>query len=115
MNILRLKTLKRKCAHGKGQAEDCIDNLAKAQLKEAYSYIKLDSPKNAEKVRNKILVSIQELADKPERHPKDKYRANNDGSYRAFEIFKYRITYHVFNEQITILMISHTKMEPKLH
>ena len=34
-----------------------IDNLAKAQLKEAYTYIKLDSPKNAEIVKAKILAS----------------------------------------------------------
>jgi plasmid stabilization system protein ParE len=39
-----------------------IDNLAKAQLKEAYTYIKLDSPNNAEKVRAKILTSISQLA-----------------------------------------------------
>lgn len=92
-----------------------IENLAKAQLKEAYSYIKLDPPKNAEKVKAKILASIKELADKPERHSKDKYRLNNDGSYRAFEIYKYRIGYHVSQEQITIIMIRHTKMEPRVH
>lgn len=67
-----------------------IDNLAKTQLKEAYTYIKLDSPKNAERVKAKILTSIAELADKPERHAKDKYRLGNDGSYRAYEIYKYR-------------------------
>ena len=67
-----------------------IDNLAKAQLKEAYTYTKLDSPKSADKVKAKILVSIKELADHPEKYPKDKYRLNNDGSYRAFEIYKYR-------------------------
>ena len=49
-----------------------IDNLAKTQLKEAYTYIKLDSPKNAEKVRAKILAAIKELADPPEKYPKDK-------------------------------------------
>jgi plasmid stabilization system protein ParE len=92
-----------------------IDNLAKTQLKDAYAYIKLDSPKNAEKVRAKILVSIKELADHPEKYPKDKYRLNNDGSYRALEIYKYRVSYHVSQEQITVIMIRHTKMEPKSH
>jgi plasmid stabilization system protein ParE len=65
-----------------------IDNLAKTQLKEAYTYIKLDSPKNAEKVRAKILAAIKELADHPEKYHKDKYRLNNDGYYRALEIYK---------------------------
>ena len=92
-----------------------IDNLAKAQLREAYTYIKLDSPKSAEKVKAKILASIMVLTDHPEKHPRDKYRLNNDGSYRAFEIYKYRVSYHVSQEQITVIMIRHTKMEPKPH
>ncbi len=92
-----------------------IDNLAKVQLREAYTYIKLDSPKSAEKVKAKILSSINELADHPEKYPRDKYRLNNDGSYRAFEIYKYRVSYHVSQEQITVIMIRNTKMEPKSH
>lgn len=92
-----------------------IDNLAKVQLKEAYNYIKLDSPKSAEKIKAKILASIMDLADHPERYSKDKYRLNNDGSYRAFEIYKYRVSYHISQTQITVIMIRHTKMEPKSH
>jgi plasmid stabilization system protein ParE len=99
----------------KSKPKIVIDNLAKAQLKEAYNYIRLDSPKSAEKVNAKILASIRELADHPERHPKDKYRLNNDGSYRAFEIYKNRVSYHVSQEQITVIMIRHTRMEPKSH
>jgi plasmid stabilization system protein ParE len=63
----------------------------------------------------KILASIKELAGQPEKYPRDKYRLNNDGSYRAFEIYKYRVSYHVSPEQITVIMIRHTKMEPKSH
>lgn len=99
----------------KSKLKIVIDNLAKAQLKEAYTYIKLDSPKNAEKVKAKILASIKELAAYPEKYPKDKYRLSNDGYYRAFEIYKYRISYHVSPEQITVIMIRHSKMEPKSH
>jgi plasmid stabilization system protein ParE len=88
-----------------------IPTLPKSQLKEAYEFIKFDSPKNAEKVRSKILSGIMELADHPERHSPDKYRMNNDGSYRAFEI--YRISYHVSPDQITIVRVLHTKREPK--
>ena len=99
----------------KAKPKIVIDNLAKAQLKEAYSYILLDSPKNAEKVRNKILAEIQELSEYPEKYPRDKYRLNNDGSYRAFEIYKYRVTYHISPLQITVIMIRHTKMQPRLH
>jgi hypothetical protein len=51
-----------------------IDNLAKAQLREAYT-----------------------------------------GSYRAFKIYKYRVSYHVSKEQITVIMIRHTGIKPKSH
>lgn len=61
----------------------------------------------------KILASIKELAARPEKHPTDKYCLKKDGSYRAFEIYKYRISFHVSQEQITVIMIRHTKMEPK--
>lgn len=70
------------------------------------------SLQNAEKVKAKILTSIKELAMNPERHPLDKYRLNNNGSYRAYEIYKYRITYQVSAEVIHILRIRHTKMNP---
>jgi len=56
-----------------------------------------------------------ELTDHPEKHPRDKYHLNNDGSYRAFEIYKYRISYHVSQEKIIVIMLRHTKMEPKSH
>ena len=92
-----------------------IPKSPKSQLKEAYEFIKLDSPKNAEKVRSKILSAIKELTDHPERYGPDKYRMNNDGSFRAFEIYKYRISYHVSPDQITIVRILHTKKEPKTY
>ena len=90
-----------------------IANLAKLQLHEAYEFIKADSPKNAQKVRAKILSTIKKLADQPDRYSQDKYRLANDGSYRAFEVYKYRISYHVSMEQITIVRVLHTKREPK--
>ena len=90
-----------------------IDNLAKLQLKEAYEFIKLDSPQNAEKVKSEILATIKKLADHPERYHPDKYRTGNDGSYRAFELYRYRVSFHVSSAQITITRIRHTSMEPK--
>ena len=92
-----------------------IPALPKSQLKEAYDFIKFDSPKKAEKVKAKILSAIKELADHPERYSQDKYRIRNDGSYRAFEIYKYSISYHVSLDQITIVRVLHTKREPKAY
>ncbi len=92
-----------------------IDNKAKQQLRQLYDYIKKDSLHNAENVKSIILTSIKELISNPQLHPPDKYRINNDGTFRAFEIYKYRITYHVSKEQITVIRIRHTKMNPLVY
>lgn len=89
-----------------------IDDEAKKSLREAYQYIRKDSLQNAEKVKAKILASIRELPKNPERHNPDKYRLKNDGSYRAYEIYKYRITYYVAASEIRVIRIQHTKMNP---
>jgi plasmid stabilization system protein ParE len=90
-----------------------IDNEAKESLNEAYNFIKKDSLQNAENVKDKILASIKDLLKNPEKHPRDKYRFNNDKSYPAYEIYNYRISYHVSTEEIRIIRIRHTKMNPQ--
>ncbi len=89
-----------------------IDNEAKAQLRRAYQYINKDSVQNAEKVKSKILASLKTLIKNPEKYPPDKYKINNDGTFRTFDLYKYRITYHISDEQITVIRIRHTKMNP---
>lgn len=90
-----------------------IDDEAKSTLKQAYEYIKNDSLQNAEKVRKGILQSIKSIIHNPEKYPPDKYRSKNDGSYRAYEMFSYRITYHIQPTEIRVIRIWHTKMNPK--
>jgi plasmid stabilization system protein ParE len=89
-----------------------IDTEAKRSLREAYEYICRESFQNAEKVKAAILYSIKELIKNPEHHAPDKYRFDNDIAYRAYEIYKYRVTYHVSAEEIRIIRIRHTKMVP---
>jgi addiction module RelE/StbE family toxin len=89
-----------------------IDKEAKRFLREMYNYIRKDSLQNAEMLREKLLASIKELIKNPERHNPDKYRIGNDGSYRAYEIHKYRITYHISSTEIRVIRIRHTKMNP---
>jgi plasmid stabilization system protein ParE len=96
----------------KGKLKLVIDNEAKIQLREAYNYIKKESVQNAKKISNEIVDSIKDLIKNPEKHSIDKYRLNNDGSYRAYEIHKYRITYYLSHQQITVIRIRHTKMNP---
>lgn len=89
-----------------------IEKQAANSLKVAYLYIKKDSLQNAENVRSALLNAIKELSKNPEKHPPDKYRLENDGSFRAFELYKYRITYFISQFEIKVVRIRHTKMNP---
>ena len=85
---------------------------AQRQLRAAYYYIKQDSLQNAEKVRDEIIDLSIELALKPEIYPLDKYKSNNDGSYRAFELHRYRVSYRVLKDVIRIVRMRHTSRSP---
>ncbi|RZK46016.1 MAG: type II toxin-antitoxin system RelE/ParE family toxin [Pedobacter sp.] len=63
-------------------------------------------------VRASILEAIKQLGSNPHQHPPDKYRHDNDGSYRAFEIYRHRITYNVSAKQVSVIRIRHTRMNP---
>lgn len=88
------------------------DLHARVNLREAYIYIKKDSIDNAEKVRKKILTATETLSLHPKKHPADKYKINNDGSYRAFIVYRYRISYKIQETEIRIIRVRHTSMEP---
>ena len=83
------------------------------QLRKSIEYIRLDSPQNAEKVKQTILQKIKELSITLIRHRVDKYKKDNDGSFLYFEILKHRISFYVTEEEIIIVRIRHTRMSPK--
>jgi plasmid stabilization system protein ParE len=82
------------------------------QFDQAIEYIEEDSPKNADKVKKDILSRVSKLADHPQSHHSDKYKIHNDGSFRAFEIHHYRISYRYIRKEIRIIRVRHTKMNP---
>ncbi|MBA3675739.1 MAG: type II toxin-antitoxin system RelE/ParE family toxin [Chitinophagaceae bacterium] len=88
---------------------------AEKHLQKVYEFIKEDSPQNAIKVRNEIIDFSIKLAENPEVHPPDKYKQNNDGSCRAFEIFHYRISYRILENEIRIVRFRHTSRSPKTY
>jgi plasmid stabilization system protein ParE len=85
------------------------------QISAIFELISEDSPKNALKVVNDIATAAEKVIKNPEFYPPDKYKKNNDGSYRAFEKHHYRIAYKFSKNVIRILRIRHTKMEPKIY
>ncbi|MEO6636695.1 MAG: type II toxin-antitoxin system RelE/ParE family toxin [Ginsengibacter sp.] len=82
------------------------------QLEKAYNYVLADSFQNAEKLKNDILFSTRKLSVNPERYPLDKYRTGNDGTFRAYELYHYRISYRILQNEIVIVRIRHTSMKP---
>jgi addiction module RelE/StbE family toxin len=88
------------------------DKNALKYFKDAIEFIRKDSPQNAQKIKQEIKGSVLALLDHPEKHAKDKYRINNNGSFRAYELHRYRITYFVSDSEIRIVRIRHSSQEP---
>jgi len=85
---------------------------AKAELKKAYEYIALDSLQNAKMVRDTLIDLTIELPNHPEKHSSDKFKKDNDGTWRAFEKYHYRISYRILKNQIRIVRMRHTSKSP---
>lgn len=87
-------------------------DIAKNQLKEIYKYIKKDSEQSAKEVKSKILTSTKVLETGKEIYKADVFKTNNNGTYRAYVIFSYRIVYKINKTTIDILRVRHTSREP---
>ena len=87
-------------------------NSAKAELRKAFEYIALDSLQNAQMVRDTLIDLTIDLTENPEKHPLDKFKKNNDGAWRAFEKYHYRISYRIIKNQIRIVRMRHTSRSP---
>ena len=87
--------------------------MATKQFNAAIKFIKKDSEQNAEKVKITLLNKILSLEDDRWVHRRDPYKRNNDGNYLYFEILRYRIVYYASPNEIFLLRLRHTSMEPK--
>jgi plasmid stabilization system protein ParE len=89
------------------------DKIAFEHFKEIYDSLKgVKNSSYAEKVKNTILKEINELLNNPEIYEQDRFKTDNDGSYRAFEKLKYRIAYRITKTQIRVLRVRHSNREP---
>lgn len=82
-------------------------------ITKALEWISRDSTIQAERVETAILDKIAELSEHPEKHPPDKFKVENNGSYRAFETHGFRISYRHTKDTVRILRIRHVKQKPK--
>ncbi|QKJ29310.1 type II toxin-antitoxin system RelE/ParE family toxin [Mucilaginibacter mali] len=88
------------------------EKKATKELHKAYLYILLESLQNAEMVRDDIIDHTINLAKDPEKYPLDKFKKDNDGTWRAFEVHHYRISYRVTTDEISIVRLRHTSRSP---
>ncbi len=96
----------------KGGYKVVWSNLAKQQLKDIYTFIKKDSLQGANLVKNKIIESTKTLSISSVIYQADSLKNNNNGDYRAYTIYSYRITYKIDGDFILILRVRHTSCEP---
>jgi plasmid stabilization system protein ParE len=86
---------------------------AAKQLEGVYKHIAKDSILQADKVFDKIKASTNVVPENPERYPPDKYKINNKGNYRAYEIYRYRISYRITKNTIYVVRLRSTDQNPK--
>ena len=66
----------------------------------------------SERLENEILSSIKSLPKNPKIYQPDRIKTNNDGSFFAYHIDSYRISYRIINNEIRTLRIRHTSRRP---
>lgn len=69
----------------------------------------------ADKVVLQLYKSVAILSSNGLMYPLDIYKVNNDGSYHAFEVYRYRISYKISSNEIYILAVRHTAQNPLLY
>jgi plasmid stabilization system protein ParE len=95
-----------------GKRKISWDKQALHYFRETIRYIREGSPQNAEKVKKEVLEKIIALSTRPEIHNPDKYKLNNNGNYRAFELHRLRVGYLVKDNEIIIARVRNTNQEP---
>ena len=89
------------------------DKVALNNLKDIYDYLKAgNNLVYAKEVKDTILKSTKELLANPNLYEQDRFKSDNDGSFRDFEKFKYRVAYKITEKQIRILRVRHASREP---
>ena len=68
--------------------DEAIDSLYYLLLR-----IEQDSIQNAGMIANSIIEKVESLRKHPGRFPRDRFKLNNQGNFRAFEVKGIRVSY----------------------
>ncbi|KIA89186.1 hypothetical protein OC25_25670 [Pedobacter kyungheensis] len=89
------------------------NKLAVKQFLEITQYLEDNDLVNyAEKIEIRILSKINSLPNHLNTFQIDRLKKNNDGSFFAFEIDRYRISFRRINKEIRILRVRHSSRRP---
>lgn len=81
-------------------------------LEEQCRLIHEESPQQAERVKAEIEAAVDALTEYPERHPPDRFKKDNPGNYRAFELHNRRIVYKHTGTELYVLRVRHVREDP---
>ena len=85
---------------------------ANKNFRKIIEYLSEESFSAAQIVSNAILEEIGKLPSNPRSKPPDRFKKNNNGNFRAFLVYSYRISYFTDDNVIYILRIRHSSQEP---
>jgi plasmid stabilization system protein ParE len=88
------------------------DDVALEQLKNYMAFVHKQSPAAPRIINQAILKALKTIAKNPRICVADKLMENNDGSFKVFVIYSYRIMYEIQENAINILRVRHTSQEP---
>ena len=69
----------------------------------------------ATELEDKIILKLEALILNQQLYPADRFKRDNNGSWRAFEVDEYRISYRLHKSHITVVRIRHTSRKPKIY
>jgi plasmid stabilization system protein ParE len=85
---------------------------ATKQYYQILEYLAEEAPDAVSIVGNALLDMIDALALEYNNYPPDRFKKNNDGTFKAALVFNYRVSYRINEKDIFILRIRHTSREP---
>ncbi len=88
------------------------DDRAFIAFNKILDYISKDSPKNASKIADEVTQTFGKILKHPFIYPADTYKRNNKNSYRAFNLYRIRISYKVEEDRILVVRCRHTSQRP---
>jgi plasmid stabilization system protein ParE len=85
---------------------------ATIQYYQILEYLTKEAPEAINIVGNALLDMIESLALEYNNYPPDRFKKNNDGTFKAALVFNYKVSYQISDKDIYILRIRHTSREP---